>query len=382
MLESLENNPLAMRAAEALTGLEVYFVGGLVRDAMLGRPCLDVDLVLVPRTRDPRRELRNATARLENAFGVRAKRSHFLTGKIVLDQGEIDIALARVEEYSEPGSLPLVSPATSIGEDLRRRDFTANAVAITLWGEIVDPLGGVGDIKDRVLRVIYRGSFRDDPTRAFRAIRYRHQLGFSYSPETEEEFALAAKHLAAVSFERVRHELARSSERPERAGIWLEVVERGLVGDRMPDREALERLSERAWLGPYSWVMFYGLVSERIPTGIMRAERKILSCIKANAGRRFVSLGQAHEVLRNAPEEALLAIGVLNPIVEDYRRKRPMARPLTSTEEIRAMGFSGKNLGMAILSLERERIEARVKTADEEVGFLKGLLRGQSENCF
>ncbi len=381
MLEALENNPLAMRAAEALAGLEVYFVGGIVRDALLGRPCLDIDLLLVPGTRDPRRELRNATARLEKAFGKRAKRSQFMTGKILLDQGEIDIALARVEEYPEPGSLPVVRPATSIGEDLRRRDFTANAVAMTMKGQLVDPLGGIRDIRDRLLRVIYKGSFRDDPTRALRAIRYRHQLGFSYSRETEEEFALARKHLAAVSFERIKHELARSSERPERPGIWLEMVEKGLVGDKMPDLRTLERLSERAGLSPESWVMFYGLVSEKMPPGITRAERNILSCIKRSASRRFRNLGEAHEALRNAPDDALLAMGVLNPVVEDYLRKRPIARPLTGTEEMKAMGFSGENLGKALLALEKARIEARVKTADEETEFLRLLLGERSENC-
>ncbi len=375
MLEALENNPLATRAVEALAGLEVYFVGGIVRDALLGIPCLDVDLVLVPETPDPRRELKDAIARLAKAFAVKATRSQFLTGKIVLDNGEIDIALARKEDYPEPGSLPVVSPATSLEEDLKRRDFTANAIAVSITGELFDPLGGIRDTRERLLRVIYRGSFRDDPTRALRAIRYRHQLGFSYSPETKEEFALAREHLPAVSFERVKHELSRSSERPERAKIWLEMVEKGLVGERTAERGVLQKLSERAGLSPDSWVMFYGMVSGNVPPGLTRAERKILACIMLNAGREFKGLGEAHEALRTAPEEALIALGVLNPLIEDYRRKRPTAKPLTSTEEMKAMGFSGKNLGRAILALEKARLEGKPKTREDETGFLKGLLK-------
>lgn len=373
MLKALADNPLVPRAAEALSGFEAYLVGGFVRDALLGRPCLDVDLVLVPRGRDPIQDLKKAIASLSEAFGVKPTRSQFLTGKLVLEQGEIDIALARKEEYHEPGSLPVVRPTQSLEEDLRRRDFTANAIAMSLSGEIVDPLGGTSDVRARVLRVIYRGSFRDDPTRAIRAIRYRHQLGFSYSDETEEEFALARRYIARVSFERIKHELARSSERPERASIWLEMAERSLVGERVPNREAFFLLSERAKLGPDSWVLFYGLVSESIPSGLTRAERKTLSWIIRNAGREFAGLGEAHEALRTAPEEALLALGALNPLVEDYRRRRCGAKPLTSTEEMVAMGFSGKELGRAILALEKERIEARIKTRAEEREFLEKL---------
>jgi len=374
MLDVLEKNPLASRAAKALKGLEFYVVGGFVRDALLRIPCLDIDLVLVPGTRNPCGELRDAMARLAKACGVKATRSQFYTGKITVGQGEIDIALARKEDYPEPGSLPVVRPATSIAEDLKRRDFTANAIAMTMKGELVDPLGGARDVKARLLRVIHRGSFRDDPTRALRAIRYGHQLGFSYSDDIEEEFTLARKYMPRVSFERIKHELARSSERPERADIWLEMAERGLVGERMPDRGVLQKLSERAGFSPDSWAIFYGLVSCNIPPGLSRAERKILSCIRGNAGREFRSLGEAHEALRTAPEEALLAIGVLNPLVEDYRRKRPLAKPLTSAEAMKAMGFSGKDLGRAILALEKERIEARIKTRKEEAGFLRSLL--------
>lgn len=373
MLKALRENPIARRAAEALRGFDVYFVGGFVRDALLGKSCLDIDLVLVPWGSDPGRELRDAIFTLAGAFGVKPKRSQFLTGKLVLEEGEIDIALARKEEYPEPGSLPIVRPARSLEEDLRRRDFTANAIAMSLGGELVDPLRGAEDVKARVLRVIHRGSFRDDPTRALRAIRYRHQLGFSYSEETEKEFALAKKFMARVSFERIKHELARSSARPERARIWLEMAERNLVGERMPEREALFALSERARLSPDSWVLFYALVSESIPAGLTRAERKLLSCIIRNARREFSGLAEAHEELRAAPEEALIALGALNPLLEDYRKRRPSSRPLTSAEEMKAMGFSGEKLGKAILALEKERIEERIKTPAEEREFLKNL---------
>lgn len=373
MPEVLEKNPLASRAAEALEGLVFYFVGGIVRDALLGKPCLDVDIVLVPATSDPLRELKSAIGKLAKTLSVKPTRSQFLTGKFVLDRGEIDIALARKEEYPEPGSLPVVTPATSLEEDLKRRDFTANAIAMTPSGGLIDPLGGAMDVGDRILRVIHRGSFKDDPTRAIRAIRYKHQLEFSYSGDIEEEFALARRYLAGVSFERIKHELMRSSGRPERAYVWLEIMERNLLGNRIPDRKALLALSERATASPESWVLFYGLVSESAPSGLTRIERKILDTILRNTSKEFKSIGDAHEALRTAPDEALLALGVLNPLVEDYRQKRHLAKPLTGPEEMKAMGFSGKNLGRAILALEKSRLEGKIKTRADEREFLINL---------
>ncbi|MEO0180219.1 MAG: hypothetical protein ABIM74_04895 [candidate division WOR-3 bacterium] len=372
MLREIEDNPLVRALSEALSGLDVYLVGGVVRDALLGKPCLDVDAVLVPKA-DPPGEFKRALSLLEKRFGIRGIKSQFFTGKFSLGEGEVDLALARTEEYPEPGSLPAVRPAFSLEEDLRRRDFTVNAIALSMSGQMIDPLGGEDDLRARVLRVIYRGSFKDDPTRALRAIRYRYQLGFSYARETEEEFALARKHMASVSFERIKHELERSSERPERMKIWPEMVQRGLLRGKIPSIGVLEALSERVGFTADSWVMFYGLISEDIPVGLTRKERGILSHIIANKLKEFSCLSEAHEALRKAPDEAILVLGVLNPLLEDYRKMRPVAKPLIKAEEMEEMGFVGAKLGRAILELEKARLEGKLKTRAEEADFLRGL---------
>src|SRR5581483_12290539 len=97
-----------------------------------------------------------------------------------------DLARTRRESYSRPGALPDVEPA-AVADDLARRDFTMNAMALRLTeppGELLDPFGGVADIEARLVRVLHEGSFRDDATRMLRACRYAARFGFALEPVT------------------------------------------------------------------------------------------------------------------------------------------------------------------------------------------------------
>ena len=122
----------------------------------------------------------------------------------------LDLITARTETYKHPGALPNVELST-IEDDLRRRDFTINAMAVRLdgdhFGELLDPLGGQNDLQQKLIRVLHPHSFIDDPTRIFRAIRYEQRYGFSLEPETlslidPESLAVISK----LSGERIRHE--------------------------------------------------------------------------------------------------------------------------------------------------------------------------------
>jgi tRNA nucleotidyltransferase (CCA-adding enzyme) len=137
-------------------------------------------------------------------------------------QGSYNLAGTRTEVYDAPGELPRVSPA-SLDEDLRRRDFSVNAMAIGLTGDdlghLYDPAGGLSDMDTGTIRVLHERSFLDDPTRLLRAIRYATRLGFELDPETERlaREAVAADALSTVSGARIRDELMdllRESEAP------------------------------------------------------------------------------------------------------------------------------------------------------------------------
>jgi tRNA nucleotidyltransferase (CCA-adding enzyme) len=177
----------------------VYLVGGAVRDLLLGHPRADVDLVVEG----------DAAALAKRLGGAAVEHERFGTVKVEVEGHELDIATARTEIYPEPGALPVVAPAAGVEDDLGRRDFTINAIAIPLDGEarLIDPHGGEGDLKEGVLRVLHPHSFEDDPTRAIRAARYAARLVFRLESETEK--LLRATDLTTVSADRRRAELER-----------------------------------------------------------------------------------------------------------------------------------------------------------------------------
>jgi tRNA nucleotidyltransferase (CCA-adding enzyme) len=200
----------------------IYLVGGAVRDLLLGRDRADVDLVVV-----------GNAATLAGRLGAAPKEhERFATAKVELDGHEVDVATARTETYAQPGALPDVSPAGSIEDDLARRDFTINAIALPLLGDVrlIDPHGGRADLEAGVLRVLHDESFTDDPTRALRAARYAARFGFRLEAETGK--LLRRTDLGTVSADRRRAELLRIAAEPEAARGFELLAEWGLVEPR------------------------------------------------------------------------------------------------------------------------------------------------------
>ena len=180
----------------------VHLVGGAVRDLLRGGRPLDLDLVVEGDPVQLTAALRGDT-QVHDRFG---------TSTVKLDGFTFDIARARAETYERPGALPEVTPA-GLEQDLLRRDFTVNAIAIGLAepgpGEVHAPDGALDDLEGRLLRVLHDRSFEDDPTRMLRLARYASRLGFSAEPHTRDllEAAIAADAPATVSGSRLGSEL-------------------------------------------------------------------------------------------------------------------------------------------------------------------------------
>ena len=171
-------------------GVFLYLVGGVVRDLLLKRNNWDLDLTVEGNG--------IAFARLvADRYGAGlALFERFATARLVFPDGsKVDIATTRRESYAEPAALPDVKSA-SLNEDLYRRDFTINAMAIQLnpaqFGRLYDPHRGLRDLKAKTLRVLHAGSFQDDPTRIFRAIRFEQRFGFRLERTTMRLLAQAA----------------------------------------------------------------------------------------------------------------------------------------------------------------------------------------------
>ena len=204
---ALRKRLAAARAVARERGVRLFLVGGVVRDLLLGRKVEDLDLVVEGDGPDFARRL---AARLR---GTSREHGRFLTASVNLPGGgRLDLATARRETYDHPGALPRVAPA-SIEEDLARRDFTVNAMAVELAParrpKLLDPSGGREDLRRRTLRLLHPRSILDDPTRAFRAVRYANRLGFYISRDAVVAIRAARKAGAfdQVSGDRIRREL-------------------------------------------------------------------------------------------------------------------------------------------------------------------------------
>jgi tRNA nucleotidyltransferase (CCA-adding enzyme) len=196
LIDRLAALPAGEQLLEALRAADgVFLVGGAVRDLVRGRAPVDLDLVTD-------RDLAELVAELGDGVPARVH-DRFGTATLVLDGRRYDLARARRERYPRPGALPEVQPA-SLAEDLARRDFTVNAIALGLGGtrrgELAAVDGALDDLESGTLRVLHEASFRDDPTRLLRLARYGARLG--YAPDAETE-ALAAEAIAGGALETV-----------------------------------------------------------------------------------------------------------------------------------------------------------------------------------
>jgi len=189
------------------TGRPVFVVGGFVRDLLIRRSNLDVDVVVEGDG------IVFAHAFAEVRDGKVKQHKRFGTAVVRLPDGfKVDVATARMEVYDHPGALPSVKPS-SIRDDLRRRDFTINSMAIELnegqFGELVDFFGGRSDLENRWVRILHDLSFADDPTRIFRAIRFEQRHGFSLESRTQKllEEAVSGDFLRTITGQRLRNEI-------------------------------------------------------------------------------------------------------------------------------------------------------------------------------
>ena len=195
----------SVRGLADAAGVSAYLVGGPVRDHLLSVPVKDLDICVVG-------DAPALATQLADAIGGRLTvHQRFGTASVATSDCAVDLVTARRETYRRPGALPDVS-AGDLADDLARRDFTINAMAIPIAGEaaeLVDHHGGQADLSAGIIRILHRQSFRDDPTRILRAVRYAARFGFRMDEATRAaiEEALAAGAMSTLTPDRVRHEL-------------------------------------------------------------------------------------------------------------------------------------------------------------------------------
>jgi len=205
----LSQNPIFKKvsASARKLGVDAFVVGGFVRDLILHRPCKDIDFVCV----GSGVELAQHVAQELGGLPVKVFKN-FGTAMIRQQDFELEFVGARKESYRQDSRKPIVEDG-SLEDDQRRRDFTINALAISLnepgYGELIDPFDGVGDLKRKMIRTPLDPAitFSDDPLRMMRAVRFASQLNFDIDADTFQAIVQQAERLKIVSGERIIDEL-------------------------------------------------------------------------------------------------------------------------------------------------------------------------------
>jgi len=205
----LDKNPVFKLVSESATelGLECYVIGGFVRDMILKRPSKDVDFVCVG---SGIKLAEHIAGRLKGAKATVFK--NFGTAMVKHGDWELEFVGARKESYRRESRKPIVEDGT-LEDDQNRRDFTINALAIAVnesnYGELIDPFGGIKDLKRKTLKTPLDPNitFSDDPLRMMRAVRFASQLNFDIEADTFESLTKNVKRIEIVSKERVSDEL-------------------------------------------------------------------------------------------------------------------------------------------------------------------------------
>jgi tRNA nucleotidyltransferase (CCA-adding enzyme) len=230
-------------------GFSLYVVGGFVRDLLLGQPTLDLDLVVEGDAIALAREL------AKQLKGRVRSHSRFGTAKVILGgtagtnlPPSLDFVTARTEFYQHPTALPEVE-RSSIKQDLYRRDFTINTMAICLdgdrYGELLDFYGGERDLREGLVRALHNFSFVEDPTRILRAVRLEQRLGFRLEARTAELIDDALGMLQRVTGERLRHELELILDERAPAMAVRRLAELGVLRRLEPGLEFDEWLGQK-----------------------------------------------------------------------------------------------------------------------------------------
>jgi tRNA nucleotidyltransferase (CCA-adding enzyme) len=399
----------------------------------MGHPNLDVDLVVEG---DAIRLAQELARRLGGHV-----RSHkrFGTAKWILPDPlraptdgalpeSLDFATARTEFYEHPTALPTVE-RSSIKQDLHRRDFTINTLAIRLtpdrWGELLDFYGGRKDLDDGLIRVLHSLSFVEDPTRILRAARFAQRFGFQIEPRTEELIGNALDLLERVSAERVRHELELllAEAEPERA--FCRLAELGVLAVLNPDlhcndwfmtkavelRDQMRQMQNPASHAPppmmlapdaaprlYLALLTYNMPSESFQTFIgkyhlrksyrdLLGETARLRKQLPHLDRNGLKPSEVVAILDETSDEARLLIRVatdswlVRQRLDQYQRRLRQIRSILTGDDLRQMGLPpGRFYSQILTRLRAAHLDGEIASREDEKRLVRDILAGQKRS--
>jgi tRNA nucleotidyltransferase (CCA-adding enzyme) len=428
---------LATSKAAGELGLPLYFVGGLVRDLLLGLAAKDIDMVVegdaIALVRQMRRQY-GGEIRSHAQFGTAKWLLNDEVWRKLLDDNApptaagsavnenllmvVDFVTARSEFYTQPTALPEVERG-SIKLDLHRRDFTINTIAVRLdgahLGELFDFYGGIRDLDSKLIRVLHSLSFVDDPTRILRAVRLEQRLEFEIEPRTAELIDSALPMINRVSGERIRNEITLCLEEPERTAMMARLAEIGVLRAIHSDFiwyqstagyivNAEEILNQPMWreaVGTQSAAFVY-FAQIMLPLEV-RSREEIMQRLKVRKSTRddiHAAQGLLTELstmqddvrpsivvktLRPYPPRVLAVVmarfgqeSVVGQWIDRYQRQWRDVRTELNGNDLLAMGMeAGPEVGRILDSLLAARLDGEVADLSGEKALLQDLLAGK-----
>lgn len=377
-------------------GMRSYLVGGVVRDILLGREITDLDIVVEGDAITLAKEL------AEELKGEIVFHNRFGTATLYIPQGmEIDFATARREFYSDIAVLPVVEPA-SLREDLFRRDFTINALALSLnpldFGLLIDYFGGKEDLQQKKIRVMHSLSFWEDPTRILRGIRLEAKLGFKMDNWTEKlaRQAVEGSVFQRLSGERIREELKLMLQENPRYCLYrmselnipptihpsLSLNKKSLNALLRVNTEGLDSELEK-------WLLFLYPLVEGLPgrellqvahrLNLTSSQREKLLYIEESIpvmealSRQRMKRSDIYEALQGLPLETILWIkakggrNIRRRVTLFLRELRHISLSITGEDLLKLGAPAGPGIGKALKVVLRAKINGKIKTKEEEI---------------
>lgn len=396
---------LSGEVAEEL-GVNAYLVGGSVRDLLRGEENLDIDIVIegdgISFAKTFGKKL-NAKVKTHHRFG---------TAQVITDKLKLDVATARTEYYESPAALPKVE-ISSIKKDLYRRDFTINALAIKLnpkdFGLLIDFFGGQRDLREKAIRVLHNLSFVEDPTRAFRAVRFSERFGFKISKHTENliKSTIEMNLFDKLSGPRLYEELLLSFNETEPVRTLKKLSDFGLLKVIHPNLVFNEEL-ETIFKSMHDALSWFNLqfLEEKTDRGILYL-MSLLSGLKDEeakvamerlapspkvSGMIIKGLSQARDVLKRLPFDNPVEIyNLLNKLKietilfsialsKDRQKQKAISRYLTELrkvntilkgDDLKRMGIQPGPVYSKILNeLLEEKLKGHLKSREDEERFV------------
>jgi tRNA nucleotidyltransferase (CCA-adding enzyme) len=381
------------------SGFRLFLVGGVVRDLLLGRPNFDLDLVVEGDAVKLAKELATKKSKL-------VVHERFGTATLTFDDFSLDFAMSRKETYEKPGALPRVQPG-KIEDDLIRRDFSINAMAVYLsperFGDLIDFYHGLDDLKAKKIRILHDNSFVDDATRMFRAVRYEQRMGFAIEDHTRQLMRESLDKLDTISGDRIRHELElmAAEEFPEKCMVragqlgLLEKVNKALkAGEWLVEKYGLARgMFKKSQLSQvYFSLLAYGMKVEQVDEFAARLNFPVKTAqvicqsvyIKAQLYRIEQEYFKPSDIYQLLSGYQLLPVEINAMAAESaVARKRltlycaelRFVKPELSGDDLLKLGVpQGPDIGDVLNILYVAKLNGDVKTRKEEVDIVRGLL--------